>query len=345
MSGFFAGAQDFIFSQTYDLPLYRNPAFAGIFDGNFRASSAFRSQWNSVTVPYQTTALAVETCYPVGFSRDRFTIGVQLAQDVAGDSKLGRTHVLPVFSFHKSLDEDEVTYLVAGFQAGLIQSQFDPTKLRYGSQFNAQDPTNPFPANVVFDRTSFTYFTGSAGLMFTSEIANGSRYYWGLAGFNLLKSKVNFYNDDNVILKPRFSLNSGIDLVTGDEEELKLFGDLSVQGGNRQLIVGALFEHFWPYDIDDLSDRISLIAGASYRWGDAVIPTLKMVVRKLSVGASYDINISKLKSASQYRGGFELTLSYVNNLNALRSRRQKDNNVGCEHYKKHKRRYLNRQVY
>lgn len=64
-----------------------------------------------------------------------------------------------------------------------------------------------------------------------------------------------------------------------------------------------------------------MAAGASYRWGDAVIPTFKMEFEHLVFGASYDINISKLKSASQYRGGLELTLSYMNTLNALLSRK------------------------
>jgi hypothetical protein len=31
----------------------------------------------------------------------------------------------------------------------------------------------------------------------------------------------------------------------------------------------------------------------------------------LSIGLSYDVNISKLTTASQFRGGFELSLSYI----------------------------------
>ena len=41
--------QDINFSQFYELPLLRNPALAGIFNGNVRFTGAYRNQWESVT--------------------------------------------------------------------------------------------------------------------------------------------------------------------------------------------------------------------------------------------------------------------------------------------------------
>jgi hypothetical protein len=35
---------------------------------------------------------------------------------------------------------------------------------------------------------------------------------------------------------------------------------------------------------------------------------------KLSFGLSYDVNVSQLKTASQWRGGFELVVSYKTQL-------------------------------
>jgi hypothetical protein len=57
--------------------------------------------------------------------------------------------------------------------------------------------------------------------------------------------------------------------------------------------------------------RLSLSGGAVYRLKDALIPVVKINTNKLSIGLSYDVNTSKLKTASYYRGGFELTLSYL----------------------------------
>jgi hypothetical protein len=56
-------------------------------------------------------------------------------------------------------------------------------------------------------------------------------------------------------------------------------------------------------------------AGAFLRWQDAVIPVLKLDRRPVSIAISYDVNISPLKTASQGRGGFELSVSYIGFLN------------------------------
>ncbi|MGH2644794.1 MAG: type IX secretion system membrane protein PorP/SprF, partial [Chitinophagaceae bacterium] len=48
-----------------------------------------------------------------------------------------------------------------------------------------------------------------------------------------------------------------------------------------------------------------------YRWGDAINPYVGMEVNNLHIGLSYDINVSTLRPASNYRGGFELSLIYI----------------------------------
>ena len=50
-------AQDIHFSQFSETPLLRNPALAGIFSGDLRIQAVYRNQWNSVTVPYQTSSI------------------------------------------------------------------------------------------------------------------------------------------------------------------------------------------------------------------------------------------------------------------------------------------------
>ena len=108
-----SSAQDINFSQFYELPLLRNPAIAGLFTGDVRVVGVFRNQWNSVTVPYQTTGLSGELKFAIN-EVDYLALGVQLTNDVAGDSKLGRTALLPTLTFHKSINGDKDSYLVIG---------------------------------------------------------------------------------------------------------------------------------------------------------------------------------------------------------------------------------------
>src|SRR3569833_300842 len=91
-------AQDLAFSQFYEQPLLRNPALAGIFNEDVRINGIFRNQWQSVTVPYQTSGLSAEVKMPRNISDNLWTIGLQVTNDVAGDIKLRRTQLLPSVS-------------------------------------------------------------------------------------------------------------------------------------------------------------------------------------------------------------------------------------------------------
>ena len=84
MAGF---TQDLSFSQFYEKPLLRNPALAGVFTGDVRISGIHRSQWQSVTVPFQTSGLSAEVKFPMRWD-DWITIGIQATHDVAGDIKI-----------------------------------------------------------------------------------------------------------------------------------------------------------------------------------------------------------------------------------------------------------------
>jgi hypothetical protein len=98
--------QDINFSQFYELPLLRNPALAGIFNGNVRfpRHRAYRNQWESVTTPYRTMAIGAEAKFFKGLKAGDFlTAGMQLTNDVAGDANLKRTQFLPVVNYHKCL--------------------------------------------------------------------------------------------------------------------------------------------------------------------------------------------------------------------------------------------------
>src|ERR1035437_760607 len=71
-------AQDPHFSQFFDAPLLRNPALAGIFDGDVRVQGVYRNQWSSVTTPYVTGSLNAEYKQPFGKGSDFLTLGMEV---------------------------------------------------------------------------------------------------------------------------------------------------------------------------------------------------------------------------------------------------------------------------
>jgi Type IX secretion system membrane protein PorP/SprF len=54
-----------------------------------------------------------------------------------------------------------------------------------------------------------------------------------------------------------------------------------------------------------------LYLGSWYRLKDAIIPYVGLEFGEFHIGASYDVNVSKLKPASNMRGGMEISLIYI----------------------------------
>lgn len=307
-------SQDINFSQFYELPMLRNPALAGSYKGDFRGTAAVRQQWASVTTPYTTEALGLEMKMPApGGSDNYFSFGLQLTNDRAGDSKMGKTQLLPVVAFHKSMSEDGNTYLSLGFMGGAVQYSYDPQKLHFNDQFvnGSFEPTNN--TSQPFDATNITYFDGGVGLIYSHELNESFKFYAGASLFHFNKPKVSFFKNSNIVLDKKLMVNAGISGTFGESNSIVIYTDYFTQGGANQMQGGIMYKH----DLvnEDEENTISLSAGSFIRWSDAVIPVIKLDYYKFGIGVTYDANISKLKVASHMRGGFEITLSYRNYLN------------------------------
>ncbi len=317
-----ATAQDINFSQFNELPLLRNPALAGNYRGDMRITTAFRNQWNSVTVPFKTQALGVELKFGVSAnSNDYFSLGAQITNDEAGDSKLGRTQFLPMLAYHKSISSESDSYLSLGFLGGFVQQRFDPTKLRFDDQFvnGAYSATNP--TRQTFSNANITYLDAAAGIKYSGVMGNDTRFYVGGAYFHFTEPKVAFAQSNDIRLNKKMVVNAGMSLPSSETDRLMVYLDYFVQGGNNQMQGGILYKHDMVQEDDDFT--FSLSGGAFVRWNDAVIPVVKMDYYNWAIGMSYDVNISKLRTASGARGGFEITLSYANFLNIRNSSAQK----------------------
>jgi type IX secretion system PorP/SprF family membrane protein len=314
--------QDINFSQFYELPLLRNPALAGTYRGDIRFTTAYRNQWNSVTVPFKTQALGAELKFGVSESSyDYVSMGVQITNDLAGDSRLGKTQLFPMLTYHKSLSADNDSYLSLGFLGGFVQQRFDPSKLSFDDQFvnGAYSPTNP--TRQTFSNANVTYMDAAVGMKYSSVLGYDTRYYIGAAYFHFTQPKVAFAQSNDIRLNKKFVVNGGISIATSDNDRVLMYLDYFVQGGSNQAQGGVMYKH----DIfqEDQDFTFSLSGGAFIRWNDAVIPVVKLDYYNWALGMTYDINISKLRSASGARGGFELTLTYANFLNIRNSSAQK----------------------
>ncbi|HEX7691731.1 MAG TPA: PorP/SprF family type IX secretion system membrane protein [Sediminibacterium sp.] len=303
-------AQDFSFSQFYEQPLLRNPALAGLFTGDLRVSMAYRDQWGSITVPFRTASVSIEHKTPIGKHDDILTLGMQMSMDGAGDIRLKRTQLLPAINFHKSLNAERDTYLSLAVMGGPVSSQFDPTKLKMGDQYGGNGYDASIPSAQPILRNGYSYWDLSTGLCFSTVFDNETKLYLAAGISHITHPTIrSVTTTEATFLSPKYSLSAGTNGKVGDRGHLIAFADYYAQNGNRQLLGGVMYGIDLVTD-DSGNEPAAIYAGSFLRWGDALIPVVKMDFGHMSLGISYDVNVSGLTVVSNWRGGLELTAAY-----------------------------------
>jgi type IX secretion system PorP/SprF family membrane protein len=301
-------SQDIHFSQFFESPLLRNPALAGLFEGDIRVQSVYRDQWNSVTTGYRTGSLSGEYKMPVSSGDDFMTLGLQLFYDKAGTVSYTNTQVLPALNYHKSLNSEKNMYLSLGFMGGWVQHSIDLSKVTTNSQYdgmgigeNITDPT-------------YAYLDGSVGMSFNSALKNNpnNNYYIGAAYHHFNRPKNSFYKNKEIELNPKWVFSGGLKLEVNEYTYITIQGDHSRQGSFKVTVFGAMYGLKFG-DNPELPEY-AIHFGTFLRWGDALIPVIKLDYFPFSVSFSYDANISKLKPSSRGRGGFEISFSWITSL-------------------------------
>ncbi len=295
-------AQDIHFSQFFETPLLRNPSLAGIFTGDYRLQMVYRDQWRSVTDGYKTASLNGEYKLPIGKMDDFITVGGQVLFDRAGSASLTQTSLLPVINYHKSVSQEKNNYLSLGFMGGVVNRNFDQSKMITESGGAGSEP------NVT---PNYTYLDGSVGMSFNSQLSDNQEdnFYIGLAYHHFTKPKNTFFRDPAIQLNPKWVASTGFRFAMNEFSFVTVQADHSIQQEYKETILGGLY----GMKLGGLADDplCTLNGGVFLRLNDAFIPVVKLDYSGFSFAFSYDINISKLKPASLGRGGFELSLSYI----------------------------------
>ena len=300
--------QDLHLSQFFETPLLRNPALAGLFDGDIRVQAVYRDQWNSVTTGYRTGSLNGEYKMPVGVGNDYVTLGMQLFYDRAGSVSFTQTKILPAINYHKSISSEKNTFLSLGFMGGWVQHSIDLSKVSTNSQYdgmgigeNITDPT-------------FSYLDGSVGMSLNSVMNNNpdNNYYIGVAYHHFNRPRNSFYRDKNIELNPKLVFSGGFKLAANEYSYVTIQADHSRQGSFKETVFGAMYGFKIGPDPEEPDYAIHF--GTFIRWNDALIPVVKLDYTPFSVSFSYDANISKLKPSSHGRGGFEIGISWIGKL-------------------------------
>jgi type IX secretion system PorP/SprF family membrane protein len=294
-------AQDLHFTQFYLHPLHQNPAQTGSFQGDWRVSGIYRSQWRSVPVSYQTFGAAADIKM-LRSDKNMLALGVQLQHDQAGDAALRWAQFGLTASATHALGERQA--ISAGFGVSAVQRSFDISGLRFKNQWDG-DLFNPdLSSKENFNQNSGFAPSMSAGVNWRLDLDDDSRntVYAGLGAFHLNGPAVNFRDDATFKLPLRMALSLGASLPAGESFDVVAFALGQQMSTAREILIG-LGARYW---LDEAYVQFS----TGYRSADALTPALQIGLGSWTVGLSYDINISNFDVATQNRGGFELGVVY-----------------------------------
>lgn len=304
-------AQDVHFSQFFEAPLWRNPSLAGLFNGDIRFQGVYRTQWGAVTVPYQTGSFNGEYKMPVGSGDDFLTLGAQVVFDRAGTTRFTTTSLLPAINFHKALSTEKNTYLSLGFMGGMVQRSIDRSKITTSSQYDGSGFNQFLDINEDIADYNTVYGDASVGMSLSSQIGESEydNFFVGAAYHHFNRPVNSFYRNPGIELQPKWVYSLGVRMGLTPNTYLDIQSDFTKQGSYTEIMAGAMVGFgLSGYDFNESVYNIHF--GAFTRWGDALIPVVKIDFIPFTAAFSYDINISQLRTVSQGMGGFEFSLSY-----------------------------------
>jgi len=126
-----ANAQDQIYSQFYNAPIYLNPALNGQFDGDFRINMIYRNQWSQIPGPLTYYTLSADYSIP-NFDGG---VGLMVTKSSEGTAYLNKINLAGIYSYSVSFDNSILSF---GLQAGATNSSIDYDKLVFLDQLDAQ---------------------------------------------------------------------------------------------------------------------------------------------------------------------------------------------------------------
>lgn len=319
-------AQDIHFSQFYEDPMELNPALCGAFPGIIKGELNYRNQWSSVMnglgYAYSTMAATFEYHNILKkWTKGYLSPGLDFFNDRSGDGQIGITQVN--FTLASGIYLNDKNCISAGLQAGWAQHSINMSKLQWDNQYinGAYDASASSGEPVG---SSFSYIDFAAGLAYTFGTGQTNmtsndqiKANVGAAIYHISEPNMSYYGQSysGTKLYMRYVLhgyfqydipNSNIGVIPGFV--------YYQQGPASEVDFGSKFRYVLHQEskYTGFFKGTALDLGAFYRWNDAAVLLVGLEFGSYALGFSYDVNTSSLNTASSGRGGFEISLRFIN---------------------------------
>lgn len=292
-------AQDGQLSQYDAAPVLLNPALTGMYENaDFRMSCNVRSQWNSLSSSFLTTAFA----YDISMEK-RYGFGTYLNNyNMAG---IMNTFQWGATAAYNVSDPRADHTLSVGVNLGLIYKKVNDQQLLWDMQYNDGYFDGDLPSGENIQK----------GARLMPEVALGIAYrstndrkrlnpFGNFALFHVTTPDEAIFRAAKSDLPIRYSVNGGVRVEVMEALYLAPMGLYWRQGQDQQINAGVMGEYMLP------GSMYSVLFGGSYRVNDAVIAQVGLKHRSAMYRFSYDINTSPLKTYTNNNGAFEFSIIY-----------------------------------
>jgi len=313
-------SQDVHYSQKLALNNQRNSVFRGDFEGSWQAATVYRSQWQSIGVPFESSAIWFTKQVKTSDPSLSYFGGIAYQHDQSGDAKLSADFFQMHFGAFKEIAGHKIGI---GVTPAMVQKTFDKNGLTFPSQFDPNSGT--FNENLASGEAALgnqvDYFDLGLGFFWGNQIRDNIYLKGGLSFNHFLEPEESFYADGEK--RARTYETQWVAEITSKSGWLftPYFSYYTSQGTSEGLIGSAITLPFEYWNVvKDLSPFL-YFRTAPTRNTDALVLGSTVGLKDFQFGLSYDFNISDLELASNYRGGFEITLVYTAPYPKLKKRR------------------------
>lgn len=302
-------AQDPHFSQFFASPLTLNPALTGRIDGNFRLAGNYRNQWPTINNAFTTATVSFDM--PILVNRipenDTWGVGIMGLNDQSGNKILNNNFVSLSTAYHKGLDENGYHQITVGFQGTYASKRLDVTRADFEDELTSLGFTGVTSEVFNNSQVGINYFDLNTGILYSGTTNSYNSFYIGASVYHINRPKESFQGG-NFVLNPRVTIHGGGFIPVAKWTTVHASFIHQRQAGATETVLGGAVSQNVNNDEDS---PVELYGGLWYRFNDAIIPYFGLEFSGLRLGVSYDFNTSSLKTASNSRGGMEVSLIYV----------------------------------
>jgi type IX secretion system PorP/SprF family membrane protein len=296
-------AQDTRFSQSYQSPLYLNPAFTGAtLQGRLLAS--YRSQWSSLPGTFTTAAFS----FDYNFEKYRSGLGILATNDRVGTDGLQSSSIGGAYSFFLPFRNNWVVR--GGLQATYVSRSVNFFQLTFNSQIKDGVFTPNTPSNEPdLSGQSVSYTDVGAGFL-----AHNQRFWFGASVYHLPRPNQSLNPGIASRLPLRISIQTGIRIPLNANAFDKTATSFLIpqfsyrlQGVFQQLDAGIFWQHY-PVQFGLLYRGFPFQTLAQgYANQDAAVIAAGYRFQGLQLHYSYDVTLSRISGSG---GSHEVSVGW-----------------------------------